>query len=33
MRGRMRDLGGTMSVHTVPDEGTEIEFRVPRGGQ
>ncbi len=33
MRGRMRDLGGTMSVHTVPGEGTEVEFRVPRGGQ
>ena len=33
MRGRVRELGGTMSVHTVPGEGTEIEFRVPRGGQ
>jgi signal transduction histidine kinase len=33
MRGRVRELGGTMSVHTVPGQGTEIEFRVPRGGQ
>jgi signal transduction histidine kinase len=32
MRGRISDLGGTMSVHTVPGEGTEVEFRVPRGG-
>jgi signal transduction histidine kinase len=31
MRGRIEDLGGTMSVHTGPGEGTEIEFRVPRG--
>lgn len=33
MRGRIGELGGTMSVHTVPGEGTEFEFRVPRGGQ
>jgi signal transduction histidine kinase len=33
MRGRVSELGGTMSVHTVPGEGTEIEFRIPRGGQ
>lgn len=33
MRGRIAELGGTMSVHTVPGEGTEVEFRVPRGGQ
>lgn len=33
MRGRISELGGTMSVHTVPGEGTEIEFRVPRGGR
>ncbi|HEY6744938.1 MAG TPA: DUF5931 domain-containing protein [Mycobacteriales bacterium] len=33
MRGRITELGGTMSVHTVPGEGTEVEFRVPRGGQ
>jgi signal transduction histidine kinase len=32
MRGRIADLGGTMSVHSVPGEGTEVEFRVPRGG-
>jgi signal transduction histidine kinase len=32
MRGRIAELGGTMSVHTVPGEGTEVEFRVPRGG-
>jgi signal transduction histidine kinase len=33
MRGRIAELGGTMAVHTVPGEGTEVEFRVPRGGQ
>ncbi len=33
MRGRMAELGGTMSVHTGPGEGTEVEFRVPRGGR
>ncbi|HEV7657318.1 MAG TPA: DUF5931 domain-containing protein [Mycobacteriales bacterium] len=33
MRGRMRDLGGTLSVRTDPAEGTEVEFRVPRGGR
>jgi signal transduction histidine kinase len=32
MRGRISELGGTMSVHTVPGEGTEVEFRLPRGG-
>lgn len=31
MRGRIEDLGGTMSVHTGPGEGTEVEFRLPRG--
>lgn len=31
MRGRVEDLGGTMSVHTGPGEGTEVEFRLPRG--
>jgi len=33
MRGRVTDLGGTMTVHTGPGEGTEVEFLVPRGGQ
>lgn len=33
MRGRIAELGGTMAVHTVPGEGTEVEFRVPRGGR
>ena len=29
--GRVRDLGGTTEVFSDPDEGTEIELRVPRG--
>ena len=30
IRGRVRDLGGTVAVHSAPDEGTEVELRVPR---
>ncbi|PRX97020.1 MacS family sensor histidine kinase [Allonocardiopsis opalescens] len=30
IRGRVRDLGGSVTVHTEPGSGTEIEFRVPR---
>ena len=30
MRGRVRDLGGTLSLHTGPGEGTEWEIVVPR---
>src|SRR5262245_22233284 len=28
MKGRIEDLGGSMSVHSVPGRGTEIEFRL-----
>jgi signal transduction histidine kinase len=31
VRGRIRDVGGTVTVVTGPGEGTEIEIRVPRG--
>jgi signal transduction histidine kinase len=30
MRGRVRELGGTATVHSTPGEGTEVELRVPR---
>ncbi|MEN3359015.1 MAG: hypothetical protein V7637_2997 [Mycobacteriales bacterium] len=30
MRGRVRDLGGTVGVHSAPGEGTEVELRIPR---
>jgi len=33
MRGRVRELGGTVSLHSTPGEGTEVELRVPRGPQ
>lgn len=29
MKGRIEDLGGTMSVRTAPGRGTEVEFRIP----
>ena len=28
--GRLRDLGGTVDVHSAPGQGTEVELRVPR---
>ncbi|WP_218005784.1 MacS family sensor histidine kinase [Actinomadura hibisca] len=31
IRGRIRDLGGTVAVHSAPGEGTEIEMTVPAG--
>jgi signal transduction histidine kinase len=31
--GRMRDLGGTATVHTAPGEGTEWELSLPRAGR
>jgi signal transduction histidine kinase len=31
IRGRLRDLGGSASVSSVPGEGTEVELRLPRG--
>ncbi|HJQ45857.1 MAG TPA: ATP-binding protein [Amycolatopsis sp.] len=33
IRGRVQDLGGTISVDTAPGRGTEWEFRVPKGAQ
>jgi signal transduction histidine kinase len=32
IRGRLRDLGGSVTISSVPGEGTEVELRVPRGG-
>ncbi|MET9217917.1 DUF5931 domain-containing protein [Streptomyces sp. NPDC003300] len=31
IRGRLRDLGGTAVVESVPGQGTEVELRLPRG--
>ncbi|GAA2849331.1 hypothetical protein Acy02nite_00770 [Actinoplanes cyaneus] len=30
MRGRIRDLGGTTTIHSSPGQGTEVEFWIPR---
>lgn len=30
IRGRLRDLGGSASISSVPGEGTEVELRLPR---
>jgi signal transduction histidine kinase len=30
IRGRVRDLGGTVCVESTPGQGTEVELRVPR---
>jgi len=30
--GRMRDLGGTADITSIPGEGTEVRLRVPRAG-
>jgi signal transduction histidine kinase len=30
IRGRLRDLGGSATISSVPGEGTEVELRVPR---
>jgi signal transduction histidine kinase len=32
IRGRLRDLGGTADLVSVPGQGTEVELRLPRGG-
>ncbi|MEU2182094.1 MacS family sensor histidine kinase [Streptomyces thermolilacinus] len=31
IRGRLRDLGGTAELLSVPGQGTEVELKVPRG--
>jgi signal transduction histidine kinase len=31
IHGRLRDLGGSATISSVPGEGTEIELRLPRG--
>ncbi|WP_190157164.1 MacS family sensor histidine kinase [Streptomyces litmocidini] len=31
IRGRLRDLGGTAELFSVPGQGTEVELKVPRG--
>ncbi|MEV5280184.1 DUF5931 domain-containing protein [Streptomyces sp. NPDC052811] len=31
IRGRLRDLGGTAELISVPGQGTEVELKVPRG--
>jgi signal transduction histidine kinase len=31
IRGRLRDLGGSVSISSVPGDGTEVELRLPRG--
>ena len=31
IEGRVRDLGGTMAVESVPGEGTTVRWRVPAG--
>jgi signal transduction histidine kinase len=33
IRGRVRDLGGTVSIVSAPGAGTEIELHVPRSVQ
>ncbi|MFJ7154735.1 MacS family sensor histidine kinase [Streptomyces sp. NPDC101118] len=32
IRGRLRDLGGTADLVSVPGQGTEVELKVPRNG-
>ncbi|MFD9126640.1 MacS family sensor histidine kinase [Kitasatospora sp. NPDC059571] len=32
IRGRLRDLGGTADLYAAPDQGVEVELRVPRKG-
>ncbi len=33
MKGRIEDLGGSLRVDTAPGRGTEVEFRLPVGGE
>jgi hypothetical protein len=30
IRGRLRDIGGTAELISVPGQGTEVELKVPR---
>jgi signal transduction histidine kinase len=30
IQGRVRDLGGSAEIRSLPGEGTEVELRVPR---
>jgi signal transduction histidine kinase len=32
IEGRIRDLGGTVTVFSVPGEGCEIEMQIPKAG-
>ena len=32
IQGRVRDLGGTVTISSAPGQGTEVELRVPRAG-
>jgi signal transduction histidine kinase len=32
IHGRLRDLGGSATISSVPGEGTRVELRLPRGG-
>ena len=32
IRGRLRDLGGSAELSSVPGQGTEVELRIPRQG-
>ncbi|WP_258565502.1 sensor histidine kinase, partial [Streptomyces sp. WELS2] len=31
IRGRLRDLGGSAAILSVPGQGTEVELKVPKG--
>ena len=33
IRGRIRDIGGTVDIASAPGQGTEVELRVPRQGR
>ncbi|CAM5735026.1 Histidine kinase OS=Streptomyces fumanus OX=67302 GN=GCM10018772_68230 PE=4 SV=1 [Streptomyces fumanus] len=32
IRGRLRDLGGSAELISVPGQGTEVELKVPKDG-
>jgi signal transduction histidine kinase len=33
IRGRIRELGGTIAITSIPGQGTEVELRVPKGAR